>query len=64
VHLEPWKDNDLGVPRYRCGRYEFIRQQPGSEWVPAFGGGCGAALFNRDRERILQALAEESSGSV
>lgn len=58
TYLEPWKDDPLGdeAERYRCGRYEFIIQQPGNEWVPAFGAGCGATLFNRDRDRIVSTL--------
>lgn len=56
IHLEPWKDDTLDVPRYRCGRYEFIQTQPGSEWVPAFGAGCCMPLFNDDRDRIVRAL--------
>lgn len=56
VHLVAWPDNDLPVPRYRCGRYEFIREQPFADIVPAFGGGCSSTLFNRDRERVLFAL--------
>lgn len=53
IHLEPWKDDTLDVPRYRCGRYEFIQTQPGSEWIPAFGAGCCSSLFNEDRDRIV-----------
>ena len=40
--------------RYRCGRYEFIRAQPGADVVPAFGAGCCMSLFNANRERILR----------
>lgn len=60
IHLVPWEGDDLGVPRYRCGRYEYIRKQPGSEWMPAFDAGCGSTLFNRDRERVLAALSKRS----
>jgi hypothetical protein len=56
IHLIPWEGNTLGVPRYRCGRYEFISKQPGSEWIPAFGAGCCSPLFNEDRDRIIRAL--------
>jgi hypothetical protein len=56
IHLAPWQDDHLPLPRYRCGRYEYIRQQPGSEWVPAFGAGCSSPLFNSDRDRIVRAL--------
>lgn len=57
IHLEPWRDDDLPAQRYRCARYAFIIQQPGSGWVPAFGAGCSATLFNDDRERVLAALS-------
>lgn len=60
VHLIPWAGDDLGVPRYRCGRYEFIRTQPGWEVMPAFGGGCSSALFNDDRDRIVATLMKRS----
>lgn len=56
IHLTPWKDDTLEAPRYRCGRYDFIRTQPFAEMVPAFGGGCSSTMFNRDRERILVEL--------
>lgn len=42
-----------GHPRYACGRYDYIIQQPGWEWNPAFGAGCCSPLFNTDRELIL-----------
>lgn len=58
IHLVPWEGDDLGAPRYRCGRYEFIRTQPGAEWSPAFGAGCSSPLFNRDRDRILSLLVK------
>ena len=47
-----------GVEVYRCGKYEQIRKQPGSEWNPAFGAGCCMALFNDNRQRIIIALRE------
>lgn len=58
IYLEPWIDDDLeGVQRYRCGRYEYIMQQPGKGyWSPSFGEGCCATLFNRERDQILEAL--------
>jgi hypothetical protein len=56
IHLIPWEGDDLGVPRYRCGRYEYIVKQPGAEWIPAFGAGCCAPLFNEDRSRIVKAI--------
>lgn len=54
--LEPWKDDDLDVPRYRCGKYEEIRRDPSSVVSPAFGAGCSSTLFNQDRSRVLVAL--------
>jgi len=56
VHLVPWEDDDLEAPRYRCGRYEFIVQQPGAKFVPAFGAGCCMPLFNDARDEVLRAL--------
>jgi hypothetical protein len=47
-----------GFEIYRCGQYEHIRQQPGSEWVPAFGAGCCMTLFNANRQRIIRVLRE------
>lgn len=58
VHLTPWGGDDLEVPRYRCGRYEFIRSQPGWQYMPAFGAGCSSTLFNEDRDRVLTALVK------
>lgn len=60
THLIPWPDNDLDVPRYRCGRYEFIKDQPGADMVPAFGAGCCSAAFNDDRDRVLIALRRKN----
>lgn len=61
VHLEPWQEEGLDAQRYRCGRYEYIRQQPFADMVPAFGGGCSSTLFNEDRERVLVALRKKAS---
>jgi hypothetical protein len=60
--LEPWKDDDLKVPRYRCGKYEEILRHPMSHISPAFGAGCSSPLFNTDRNRVLIAL--RSRGKV
>jgi hypothetical protein len=54
--LIPWPDNDLGVPRYRCGKYEEISKSPTAHFSPAFGAGCSSTLFNQDRDRVLVAL--------
>lgn len=47
---------DNGVTIYRCGRYEYIKQQPGNEWVPAFGAGCCMSLFNKTRSNIIKEI--------
>jgi hypothetical protein len=44
------------VPIYRCGRYEFIKTQPGWELSPAFGAGCSSTVFNEDRDRVVRVL--------
>ena len=41
---------------YRCGRYEYIQKQPGSQMVPAFGEGCCMSLFNQNRSQIIQEI--------
>lgn len=64
IHLVPWPDDDLGVPRYRCGRYEYIRHQPFADLVPAFGGGCCAPLFNRERDTIVRLLARKPANPM
>lgn len=56
IHLVPWKDDTLDIPRYRCGRYEYIVKQPGADMMPAFGGGCCSPLFNDDRDRIVRVI--------
>jgi hypothetical protein len=45
-------------PRYICGKYDEIIQQPGWELAPAFGAGCCMTLFNHDRAAILKELKE------
>ena len=55
-YLMAWPNDDLDVPRYRCGRYEFIVKQPDANIIPAFGAGCCSSLFNEDRDNILVAL--------
>jgi hypothetical protein len=47
------KETIKGVTIYQCGRYEYIRQQPGNEFCPAFGAGCCMSLFNDNRQRII-----------
>lgn len=59
LHLVPWSEDTVSEPRYRCGRYEFIRTQPGSEFMPAFGAGCCMSLFNEARENILVELRKK-----
>lgn len=51
---EGLKDNDVTI--YRCGRYDYIKQQPGNEWMPAFGAGCCMSLFNTDRQNIIKEI--------
>jgi hypothetical protein len=53
--LVSWED-DLEVERYRCGKYDEIKDQPGAEIMPAFGAGCCQPLFNERRAEILVAL--------
>ena len=56
IYLEVWKQTETKTPRYRCGRYEYICQQPGADFSPAFGAGCSSPLFNTDRSAILVQL--------
>lgn len=37
-----------------CAKYEFIRIQPGADFVPAFGAGCCMPMFNEYRGKILE----------
>lgn len=48
------KENEVTI--YRCGRYEFIKQQPGNEIMPAFGAGCCMGLFNENRMAIIKEI--------
>lgn len=41
---------------FKCGRYEYIIQQPGNEFMPAFGYGCCMAMFNEARRKNIQAI--------
>ena len=43
---------------YRCARYEYIVQQPGAEWMPAFGTGCCMSLFNDNRQRVIRLVVQ------
>lgn len=49
-----------GIVLYRCARYEFIVQQPGHEFSPAFGAGCCSSLFNTERQKILRWLKSKT----
>jgi hypothetical protein len=60
AHLKVGQTLAGGVEVFRCGIYEEIRQQPGSEWNPAFGAGCCMSLFNDNRQRIIIALRAEA----
>jgi hypothetical protein len=51
---EGLKENNVTI--YRCGRYEYIKQQPGNEVMPAFGAGCCMSLFNTDRSLIVKQI--------
>lgn len=48
------KENEVNI--YRCGRYEYIKQQPGNEIMPAFGAGCCMGLFNENRMAIIKEI--------
>lgn len=50
------QDGNNDVTIYRCGRYEYIKQQPGNEFMPAFGAGCCMSMFNTDRQKIIQEI--------
>lgn len=41
---------------YRCGRYDFIRQQPHADINPAFATACCMSLFNSGRQATIQVL--------
>lgn len=49
---------------YRCGRYDYIVQQPGAEWMPAFGQGCCMSLFNENRQRVIRLLLQQDSEAL
>lgn len=53
-----------GFEIYRCGQYDYIKQQPGSEWAPAFGAGCCMSLFNANRLHIIRVLRAGSDSGV
>lgn len=46
--------NELG--QRGCLKYEEILDRPGSEFSPAFGGGCSSSLFNPYRWEIIEKL--------
>lgn len=49
---------------YRCGRYEYIKQQKGNELVPAFGAGCCMSLFNDNRKNIIKELKNNNKDVI
>lgn len=51
---EGFKEKNIVI--YRCGRYEYIKKQPGNEMVPAFGEGCCMGLFNSNRNEIIKEI--------
>ena len=63
IHLTPWEGDTLESPRYRCGRYEYIKDQPFANSVPAFGGGC-CSTINEDRDRIVLELRRRDGPGV
>lgn len=52
-----------GFEIYRCGRYEYIKKQPGNEFVPAFGAGCCMSLFNTNRRNIIKEINKNNENS-
>lgn len=48
-----------GYEFFECGRHDYIIQQPGHEFMPAFGEGCCMAMFNSLRNANIKALVEE-----
>jgi hypothetical protein len=52
------KVNNITI--YRCGRYEYIKQQPGNEIMPAFGAGCCMSLFNTERQAIIKEIKNKN----
>lgn len=44
---------ETATNRYICGRYDYIKKQPGADMLPAFGAGC-CSTTNSDRMEILQ----------
>lgn len=60
--LVAWKNDDLSVERYRCGKYEEIVGKPGADMSPAFGAGCCQPMFNERRNDILVALRVRGRG--
>ena len=55
IYLEV-SEQETTTTRYRCGRYEYISQQPDAHLSPAFGTGCSSTLFNEARDAILVEL--------
>lgn len=51
---------------YKCGKYEEIKNKPGSNVSSAFGAGCCSPMFNTDRQVILSIRRGQGndSGSV
>lgn len=46
-----------GYEFFECGRHDWIVQQPGSEWMPAFGAGC-CMNMNTFRHANIKALMD------
>jgi len=55
-YLVTWEDDELETERYRCGKYDEIKDHPMAHFTPAFGAGCCQPLFNERRMEILVEL--------
>lgn len=56
------KNEELTI--YKCGKYDYIIKQKGSEFMPAFGAGCCMSLFNTERNRIIRVLRRGTDKGV
>lgn len=58
--LVVWEGDDLPIERYRCGKFEEIKDQPLANFEPAFGAGCCQPMFNERRSEILVHLRKKA----
>jgi hypothetical protein len=49
-----YKDEVQQVEIHKCGRYDYIKVQPGADMMPAFGAGCCMGMFNTARNNIIR----------